>query len=115
MPIILEPGDTNTVILDSDKQKDFPPAFIVKALSMRDTRKLTKAYDNIWETATDESNGDMFERLFGILSDLVTGWINFDGSYDPDKLWDVLTFGEARELAVKILNGQYIDYEVKKK
>lgn len=114
MPVILEPGDVNCVTLDTDAKKDAPPSFLVKSLSMRETRNLTKAYDNIWATATDETNGDMFERLFGLLSTLVVGWVNFNDEWDADKLWDVLTFTEARELAVKILNGQYTSYEQKK-
>lgn len=114
MPIIFEPGEKNVVVLDVDEGKDVPPGFIVRALSMRNTRKLTKVYDEIWLTATNEENGDMFERLFNLLSELICDWVNFEGGYKPEKLWDVLTFTEARELAVKILNGQYTSYKEKK-
>ena len=76
MPLSLEPGSKNVVVLDADKEKDAPPAFFVRSLSMRQTRELSETYDLIWETATDTTEGDMFERLFTVLAEMVTGWSN---------------------------------------
>ncbi len=117
MPLSLEPGSKNVVVLDTDKEKDAPPAFFVRSLSMRQTRKLSETYDLIWETATDTTEGDMFERLFTVLAEMVTGWANMGdfGEYEPDKLWDVLSFTEGRQLAVKILGGNFLSDEDKKK
>jgi len=118
MPSSLEPGVERYVVLECDKDKPNPPKFAVESLSMRDTRRLCAAYDASQSVETLSASSEKpFDDLFTILAELVTGWSNMGdfGEFEADKLWDVLTYGEARELALSILAGNYLTDDDKKK
>jgi hypothetical protein len=94
-----EPGGTIAIVLDVDSKKDNPPAFIVKALSARESLKLLSSLD----AAIDAGDtAKQLEALDKILCDLVCGWIGFDVEFAPEKLLDVLSIPDAWRLGYAI-------------
>ena len=86
MPVF-EPGGMIAIILDCDHDKPHPPTFIVRALSARESLKLTSTLDEIMSSGTQ---ADQVSRLEQIIKEHVIDWRNFPVSFDAEKLLDVL-------------------------
>lgn len=114
MPILLEPGATFDVWLESDKDKPAAtrPAFTAKAQSMRGQRKILAVIDLIF--ADGVTVDDVFDKSRDCLFDSLDGWRNMGGSFSKDAIEDALTFEEIRELLRKIGHNQRMSGDEKK-
>lgn len=86
MPVF-EPGGKIAIVLDCDHDKPHPPTFVVRALSARESLKLTSTLDEIMGSGTQ---AEQVAKLETIIRDHVSDWRNLPISFDADKLLDVL-------------------------
>jgi hypothetical protein len=114
MPILLEPGQTFSVWLDSDKDKPEAsrPMFLAKAQSMRHQRKLLAVIDMIF--ADGVTVNEVFDSTIEHLFLSLAGWKNIDREFSKDSIEDLLTFEECRELLRKIAHNQRMSGNEKK-
>ena len=114
MPILLEPGATFDVWLESDKDKPTAtrPTFTAKAQSMRGQRKILAVIDLIF--ADGVTVDDVFDRSRDCLFGALDGWRNMGGPFSKDAIEDALTFEEIRELLRKIGHNQRMSGDEKK-
>jgi len=116
MPIFLEPDQRFPVVLevDKDKPQESRPIFFAKSQSMRGQKRISDVLDRLTkddDVTTDELFADVVETLGTVL----TGWKNMNGiEYSKDALYDVLSYGEARELLRKVAYNQHVADEEKK-
>lgn len=120
MPRATEPGLRYEIWLDFDENKpeETRPAFICKALSMRDQANIVSVQSEVHKTtSTDEMNQKVLEGL-GLC---ITGWKNMvDQNGQPmefsvESLASVLNFAEAYELMRKAVRACQVSEEDKKK
>lgn len=106
MPRLLDPTFTVEAVLEYDRQKDNPPTFIFRALSVREYMQLGARYED-----STGSDADNMRRLVACLREGLVGWRNMPGhdTFDADKLEDILTLHEAAELTELMLAGQNLD------
>ena len=116
MPLFLEPGQRFPVVLESDRDKpeESRPTFWAKSQSMRKQQQIASVLDSIYqkpEPSVEKMFGDACQALAEVLVD----WSNMGGiDYSPEKLADVLTFSEARELLGLIMFNQHVTPKEKK-
>lgn len=113
MPVCLEPGLQLEVVLDSDESKpvDSRPAFLVRAQSARQTRKLGSLLDRLVDCETAEQ---LHDEVMSELQSVVIGWRNMGQTFTPDALWDVLHIQEAIQILRRVLWLSRPDVEEKK-
>lgn len=106
MPRMLDPTFTVEAVLDYDRQKDNPPTFIFRALSVREYMQIGEKYED--NSGSDREN---LARLVACLRDGMVSWRNMPGydTFEPNKLEDILTLREAAELTELMLSGQDLD------
>lgn len=114
MPILLEPGATFPVWLESDKTRPMEsrPIFDAKAQSMRGQRKLLAVVDMIF--AEGVTVDQVFDASRDCLFDSLGGWRNIATGFSREAIEDVLTFDEVRELLRKIAGNQRMSGDEKK-
>lgn len=105
MPKLLDPDCTFEAVLQDDKGKDNPPAFVFKALSVRRFNAIVDAYESIDEV---ESESGKMKIIVNALRDGLVDWKNMGREFNVDDLDDILTIGEAVELLEYMLAGQQI-------
>lgn len=120
MPKGIDPNQKYKVVLDSDKEKTSPPTFIYRYLTGRQQLAAIEKYDNI-----DDKNSSQIENIrktFNLAREHLIGWDNIIDpisggciEFNPDHLEDICTVLEAMELCQKVLYGQVLDLESKKK
>lgn len=106
MPIALEPGGRWPVVLESDKDKEPKPTFYFKAPSVRDARNVAR----LSEVAEFENADKWFDAMVAAIKKQLVGWENmgpFD--YDVDKVEELLTIEEAKELVQAMLSVGRVD------
>jgi hypothetical protein len=104
MPKLLDPDCTFDAVLQSDKTKPNPPAFVFRALSVRRFNAIVDAYERI--DNIESESGKMDVIINGLKSGLVE-MKNMDKRTVED-LDDILTISEAVELLEYMLAGQQI-------
>lgn len=116
MPIFLEPGQRYPIVLDSDASKpaETRPTFFAKSQSMRGQQRIADVLDRL--TADSEvTTKELFADACTVLGEVLVDWRNMDGiAFDADKLPDILSYQEARELMRKISYNQHVQHEEKK-
>ena len=114
MPIFLEPDQSFSVVLESDKTKPIEtrPVFLVKSQSMRNQRKILEVIDIIYKK--DVTVDEIFSATIEQLKRVVCGWSNMGQPFNVDVLEDVLTLTEARELLMLVAYNQRMDDSEKK-
>ena len=105
MPKLLDPDCTFDAILQDDKDKDSPPTFVFKALSVRRFNAIVDDYEGI--DKIDSESGKM-KVIVNALKAGLTDWKNMGRDFNADDLDDILTIGEAVELLEVMLAGQQI-------
>jgi len=116
MPLALDPQQTFSVVLESDKSQPRPPRWVFRYLTARQFQRVARLQASLDEAAGDE---DVIDRLvdavrIGLVE--VVDLVNQQG-YSvtaADDLADVLTVFEIQELIVK-LTQQLPTFEDKKK
>lgn len=103
MPQLLDPDSRFSVVLESDKDKDDPPTFVFRALSVRSFNRAVDQYESIDEGKSESSK---MKTIIAVLCMGLIDWHNMGRDYDPAELDDILTIGEAIELLEKMLGGQ---------
>jgi len=104
MPRLLDPDCTFDAVLEGDKAKPEPPAFVFRALSVRKFNEIVDAYERI--DSIESESGKMKVIVNGLKSGLVE--MRNMGGHTVDDLDDILTIGEAVELLEYMLAGQQI-------
>ncbi len=114
MPIFLEPDQSFSVVLASDKDKPIEsrPVFSVKSQSMRHQRKLLEVIDIIHKDGVTVD--EIFDATIEQLKRVVCGWSNMGQPFSVDALDELLTFSEARELLSLCAYNQRMDDSEKK-
>jgi hypothetical protein len=106
MPKSLEPEiDVFEVWLQSDANKPIEtrPVFICKTQSMRGQRKLLTAYDQFYDTTTNETIDQKFATLIDVVFSILAGWRNMGGKdLTRESIDELLTHAEATELVRKV-------------
>lgn len=108
MPLALDVTATFEIVLESDagKSPETRPVFVCRYLSGRELRQVAEALDSLDAAA---SGAEAIDKVFEQLERFVTGWENMigrDGAEipcEPGRLADLLTIGEAQELAAKAM------------
>jgi len=116
MPIFLEPGITFPVVLKSDQDKpaESRPTFHAKSQSMRGQQKIATVLDRL-TTDKEVTTEQLFQDVVNTLGEVLTGWSNMNGiEYSRDGLFDVLSYGEARELLRKVAYNAHVTEDEKK-
>ena len=116
MPLALSPNETFEIVLASDaaEPEASRPTFICRHLSGRDLRRIVAVQDDLDNAP---SGGEALDRVFDALRMVVCGWRNMvrhsadEGGvcetipYDPARLDELLTMGEAQELMARAIAG----------
>ena len=111
MPIFLEPNIGFDVVLDADMGKpvDTRPTFVAKSQSMRGQQRILRMLDRL-NTDTSVTSDQLFDDIVDVLGDVLCGWRNMSGiEFAKDRIADVLSYTEARELCRKVAYNQRID------
>lgn len=110
MPRALDPNDTFDVVLDSDKNKDPQPTFVFRAATGRQWRQMGIALDK-----PGVEVGAYCDHLYDAVKTTLTNWHGMnDIAYDQEKLEDLITPIEAREILHKVLEQGVLSPEAKK-
>jgi len=118
MPIPLSPSETFDLVVRSDQAVDGDgrpladqpkdlPTFTFRHLSGREQRVMAGMIEAVEELT---SSAVVIDKWFEILRFVLVGWRNLHDprqgnqeiSYDPDRLEDVLQYGEAHELVYRV-------------
>ena len=116
MPRPLDPSDTFDVVLASDVGRSPKPAFVFRAATGREWRRMAVALDN---RPADVGQG--VDEVFEAIRVTLVGWKNIadrDGqavAYEPANIDEVISFAEAVELLRGALNEGRLNPEDKKK
>ena len=106
MPKSLEPEvDIFEVWLQSDAAKPIEsrPVFLCKTQSMRGQRKLLIAYDQFYDTKSDDPIEQRFDTLIDCVLEIVVGMRNMgDHKLTKESIDALLTHAEATELIRKV-------------
>ena len=103
MPIALDPNQTFKYVLKSDREKENPPTFEFRYLTGRQWRQYAEFFDRLPEC---QSGTEASQKIFDQVRDALRGWSSMsDIAYDPDKLEDITTLDEAKELIEGIMRG----------
>lgn len=114
MPILLEPGQTFPIWLESDKDKPEAtrPTFEAKAQSMRGQRKVLEVVDMLFKPGVTVD--EVFDSARDCLASCLAGWRNMPEAFSVDAIEDLLTFEEIRELLRKVGYNQRMSGDEKK-
>lgn len=116
MPIFLEPNQKFPVVLESDKDKpaEVRPTFYAASQTMRGQERVAEVLDML-SPDMDISTKELFDATCEVLGNVIVGWKNMGGmDYAPEKLRDVLSYHEARELLRLVAYNQHVNHEEKK-
>ena len=116
MPLILEPGQRYSVVLDSDSGKPAAqrPTFFARSQAMRGQQRIGEVLD-LWTSNPDITPAQLFDATVDVLADVIVGWEHMNGiEFSREALRDVLTYQEARELLRKVMYNQHITPDEKK-
>jgi hypothetical protein len=102
MPISCEPGEPIRLVLPADQNREPQPSFRFRALTVRESRKLSRieAQVNNISRASDPADADrLIDTLVETLRSHLGGWELWDAdgepiSYNPERIEDVLTLAE---------------------
>ena len=119
MPLALDPHQTFTIVLESDKDKpaESRPCFIYRYLTGRQWNKVPRLHDTLEDSAGAD---DVTDKMYQAASTGLVSWKNMIApngeqiGYEPDKLQDILGIIEAQELIAKLLK-QHPSLDDKKK
>ena len=105
MPVCLDPNTSNDFVLKGDREKESPPTFFIKVLTLTEKTKLVAEYEKVDD---HDLASDRLKAVSSIADLLISGWINMGKyEYGKDRLADFLTFDEYIEL----VDGALIDSE----
>jgi len=121
MPVICDPKSDYKIILESDKDKESPPAFIYRVLNTREWKKVGQVYDDINNGKTK----GIVEHLDIIMDAVSTGLIGWENIFDREgnavpfcvenlDLW-VTPMEASQDLMQKILSSGTLSNDDKKK
>jgi hypothetical protein len=116
MPLFLEPGQQYPVWLDSDAEKPMAerPVFFAKSQPLRGQQRVGEVLD-LATSNPDITIGELFEQIISVLQSVFCGWKNMGGiDYAPERLAEVISYREARELLMKVMYNQHITAYEKK-
>ena len=107
MPLKLEPNQTFEVFLeiDKDKPKESRPVFMATVQSVRGQRKISETVDAWRDPEYFKTANDLYDTAVELLKSLIVDWRNMGQPYDADKIEDVLTYLEIRELIQLVQYG----------
>jgi hypothetical protein len=120
MPIAIDPQTRIPVVLDSDKDKENPPTFYVRPLTMREMRSADSIDERVQAAAKVPGEDTYAPLVDGIRMGLVD-WAyitGLDGKPIPfslESIEDVLSIEECFELMRKIIHSASLLREDKKK
>jgi len=110
VPIAFDPTQRLSVVLATDADKELPPTFYVRPLTLRETRA-ADTIDQRMRAAAQEPGSDPYAPLLDGIRVALVGWTQVTDLagemilYDPAKLEDVLTIEECFELMQKIVRA----------
>lgn len=107
MPICLTPNRTFRVVLDGDKNQSPQPAFLCRYLTLNEFQELAELNDKGLDAAT---SAEAISLLIDAIAFATVGWEHMGdcGEYAPEKLRNVLTLGEAKELSMQVMQRQRV-------
>lgn len=116
MPLFLEPNQKYAIHLESDAAlpEAARPIFFARSQSMRGQQRIGEVLD-LWTDATDLTLAKLFAETCEVLGTVLVGWKNMGGiEYSKEKLAELLTYNEARELLRKVMYNQHVTADEKK-
>lgn len=119
MPIAIDPSTRLPIVLDSDADKEHPPTFYVRPLTVRETSHADTLDQRMREEL--QAGRDAYAPLFESIRVALVGWENLRNlqgeliPYDPAELDAVLVIEEGYELMRKIVRAGTLRREDKKK
>lgn len=116
MPLKLSPDETIEVCLKSDSELPIEtrPVFVAKVQTMRGQRLISNAVDRWSKPEGIESADVLYDETVALLKTLLVDWRNMGMPFDLEKIEDLLTYQEARELISWIQYGQNMTEAEKK-
>ena len=111
MPNILKNKKPVEIVLDGDKDDKKPATFLVKRLTFGESHNLSNIMDSLGES---EDADDLFGKVKEVLEACVLGWKNMgEFKFGEHDICNLLQFGEAIELANKVLHAGHLSGEEK--
>lgn len=99
MPLTVYGDDTAQLSLLTDPKKDAPRTLLLKFLSKREIRQWQKRLEQAYVIQDEDERDTAYDKL---LSEVVTGWKNIDGTFSVEAISDNFTIGEFMELMRRI-------------
>jgi len=103
MPLALDPNETFDLVLETDREKPDPPAFVFRYMTEREFLAHAAIGDDD-ELRSGLSSAEAMDRVHAALAANLVGWRNLrsrEGEpipFAPQRLPDLLTVGEMWEL-----------------